>query len=304
MEYQKILEEIYKEVQCIENKGKTANYIPELAKVKSNKFGMSIYTIDKQIYSIGDAKEVFSIQSISKVFSLTLAILAIGKSLWDRIDVEPSGDVFNSLTLLEFENGKPRNPFINSGAIVVADVIMSHYSNPKKYFLDFIKSLIGSDSIKYNEAVIQSEKTHAFRNLALINLMKSFGNIKNNVDEVLDLYIHFCSIEMSCEDLSKAFLLFANNGKNSITGEEIITSSRAKRINAIMQTCGFYDQSGAFAYEVGLPGKSGVGGGIVAVHPNKYSVAVWSPKLNEKGNSIIGLAALEKLTTKLSLSIF
>ena len=298
-----ILAEIYNEIKLIQNNGKVANYIPELAKIDCNKFGMSIHTSDNQTYSIGDAQEKFSIQSISKVFSLTMAIMAIGKSLWNRIDVEPSGDAFNSLTLLEFENGKPRNPFINSGAIVVADVIMSHYTNPKEAFLDFVQKLSCNPTISYNSAVVHSEKMHSYRNLALASLMKSFGNIKNNIEEVLDLYIHFCSVEMSCEDLAKAFLLFANHGKDD-QGNEIITPSRTKRINAIMQTCGFYDQSGEFAFEVGLPGKSGVGGGIVAVHPNKYSVAVWSPKLNPKGNSVLGMAALEKLTTKLNLSIF
>ncbi|MFA9289665.1 MAG: glutaminase [Solirubrobacteraceae bacterium] len=302
--FQKVLNEIYNEIAPFECNGKVANYIPELAKINPKKFGITIFTLNKECFSIGQSSETFSIQSISKVLSLTLAIQAIGKSIWNRVNIEPSGDSFNSLILLESENGIPRNPFINSGAIVVADIILSHYKNPKQYFLEFVRSITKNNTIEYNQAVIKSEKAYGYRNLALAYLMKSFGNIKNNVEEVVDLYIHFCGLAMSCEDLSKAFMVFANNGKNIFNNQEVLSPSRIKRINAIMQTCGFYDQSGKFAFEVGLPGKSGVGGGIIAIHPNKYSVAVWSPKLNENGNSVLGMVALEKLTTKLNLSIF
>ncbi|SFU43978.1 L-glutaminase [Pustulibacterium marinum] len=304
MDYQLILNEIKEEVSLLENEGLVANYIPELTNVDPGKLGMHLHSVDNKGYSFGDAEEKFSIQSISKVFSLILAYKVLDKDIWKRVDVEPSGDPFNSLTLLEYENGIPRNPFINSGAIVVADILMSHYQNPKEALLNFVRKISGNPSIDYNEKVALSEKSHGYRNAALANLMKSFGNIQNEVNDILDFYFYQCSLEMSCKDLSKAFLIFANKGRLVETEEVFIESRQAKRVNAIMQTCGFYDESGEFAFRVGLPGKSGVGGGIVAVHPGQYSVAVWSPRLNEKGNSYMGMEVLERLTTKTGYSIF
>ncbi len=304
MEYQQILDAIQQEVAPIPNEGIVANYIPELSTVNPDKLGMYLQSVENDGYAFGDANEQFSIQSISKVFSLILAYKVLDKDIWKRLDVEPSGDPFNSLTLLEHENGIPRNPFINSGAIVVADILMSHYQNPKEALLNFVRKISGNPTIDYNEKVALSEKAHGYRNAALANLMKSFGNIENKVEDILEFYFYQCSLSMSCKDLANAFSIFANKGALLQTNEIMIEPRQVKRINAIMQTCGFYDESGEFAFRVGLPGKSGVGGGIVAVHPGHYSVAVWSPRLNEKGNSFMGMEILERLTTKTGFSIF
>ncbi|MGB0861991.1 MAG: glutaminase [Saprospiraceae bacterium] len=304
MNYQGILNEIEKEIDLKNFDGKVASYIPELAKVNGEKFGMHLYTLKNGHYSFGDSNEKFSIQSISKVLSLALAFDLVGNELWDRIDVEPSGDPFNSLAQLEYENGIPRNPLINSGALVISDILVTHLKNPKKDFLAFVRQITNNPTINYDDAVAKSEKKWGFRNAALINLMKSFGNIENKTKKVLDFYFYQCSLSMTCKELAETFMIFANRGATLETGERIITPSRTKRINAIMQTCGFYDEAGEFTFRVGLPGKSGVGGGIVAIHPNEYSVAVWGPKLNPKGNSAIGMTALELLTTKTGYSIF
>jgi glutaminase len=302
-DYQKILEDIYKETHHIDE-GEVIKYIPELALADPAKFGVHLFTIDHEHYGVGDHGEKFSIQSIAKVLSLTLAYQYHGEELWHRVGVEPSGNPFNSLWQLEYEKGKPRNPLINSGAIVVCDMLCSLFRDPKTEMINFIRKVSGIASIDYNGQVAHSEKSLGFRNAALINMMKASGNIHNRIEDVLDLYYHQCSIEMSCKELAATFILYANRGKSLASEDQIITSSMAKRINAIMQTCGFYDEAGEFTFKVGLPGKSGIGGGIVAVHPGKYSVAVWSPRLNNKGNSVKGMKFLELLTTNTGLSIF
>lgn len=304
MDYQTILNQIKKEFHEKPITGKVATYIPELAKVPPEKFGMHLYNLEGEHFCCGDSNERFSIQSISKVFSLALAMKVLGEDLWNRIDVEPSGDPFNSLSQLENEAGIPRNPFINAGALVVADVLVSSFNNPKAALLTFLHEITGNNSIDYDEKVAASEKSMGFRNYALMYYMKSFGNIENDVEEVLDFYFHQCALAMSCKELAQAFILFSNQGTILDSDREFLTGQQVKRINALMQTCGFYDEAGEFSFEVGLPGKSGVGGGIVAVHPSKYSVAVWSPLLNPRGNSALGMAALERLTTLTGFSIF
>ncbi|MDR6301257.1 glutaminase [Mesonia maritima] len=303
MDYQAILNVIEKELENFHPGGKVPDYIPELSSVSPDKFGMHLYGISGGHYCFGDSEEKFSIQSISKVFTLALA-KKIGKKIWRRVDVEPSGDPFNSLTQLEKEKGIPRNPFINAGSLVVADILITHLENPKKDLLDFVRLITNDQSIEYDFAVAASEKKHGYRNIALVNYMKALGNIDNDVDEILDFYFHQCSISMSTKQLAKAFMIFANEGRILETNERVLKPNSVKRINAIMQTCGFYDEAGEFSFRVGLPGKSGVGGGIVALHPQQYSVAVWSPLLNEKGNSEKGMRALEELTTLTGLSIF
>jgi glutaminase len=304
MDYQAILNEIHAEVNIMPNSGKVASYIPELAKINPNQFGMHLLSMDDTEFSVGDSNVKFSIQSISKVLSLTLAFSLIGEKIWERVGVEPSGTAFNSLVQLETDKGKPRNPLINPGAIVVADILVSQLVNPKRDFLNFVKSLAETENIDFNYEVAESERKTGFRNAALANLLKSFGNIKNNVDTVLDFYFHQCAIEMTCKDLAHSFSFLANEGKTLHDEKQILNPSHTKRMNAIMQTCGFYDEAGEFSYKVGLPGKSGVGGGIVAVFPKKYVVSTWSPPLNEKGNSVYGLKSLELLTTKTGMSIF
>ncbi len=304
MDFKTILQDIYSELAQEKSNGEPASYIPELASVDPNKFGIHFYSLKGDHYGLGDNQEKFSCQSIIKVLSLCLAFKIEGVKIWKRVGVEPSGTPFNSLVQLEHEQGVPRNPFINAGAIVICDILLSQFDNPKEEFIHFVRQLAQNPQIEYNAKVAASEKTHGYRNAALINLMKSFGNIKNSINEVLAFYYDICSIEMTCEELARTFLLFANKGCIPSTQERVITTSQSKRINAIMQGCGFYDEAGEFSFKVGLPGKSGVGGGIVAVHPGEYTVAVWSPRLNPKGNSYKGIQALEMLTTKSELSIF
>ena len=304
MDYQKILNTIEEELKYFDVYGKVASYIPELAKVDRRKFGMHLYGVDSKHAAFGDSTEKFSIQSISKVFTLTMAMKLLGEDLWDRVDVEPSGDPFNSLSQLEYERGIPRNPFINSGALVIADILVSNLNNPKRELLDFVRKITNNPNIDYDKTIATSEKSVGFRNYALVNYMKALGNIKNDVETIVDFYFFQCSLTMSCEELSTAFMIYANNGNILETGKNLFSKTKIKRINSLMQTCGFYDEAGEFSFRVGLPGKSGVGGGIVAIHPSQYSVAVWSPILNAKGNSELGMAALEKLTTLSGLSIF
>lgn len=303
MNYQSILQEIYQEAKALPVIGNVAATIPELAKINPDKFGIHLTTIDGEDFGMGDSNEKFSIQSVSKALTVAMAFTFLDEKIWERVGVEPSGNPFNSLVQLEYEKGIPRNPFINAGALVIADILVSQLKDPKQDFLNFIRLISGSYSIDYNLKVAQSEKESGFRNAALANFLKSFGNINNDVEVVLDFYFHQCSLEMTCKELAHSFFFFANEGKTQ-SGKEILTKSQVKRLNALMQTCGFYDESGEFTYKVGLPGKSGIGGGIAALYPKNFVVATWSPRLNEKGNSELGMSALELLTTKTGMSVF
>lgn len=303
-DYQLIINRVYSEIKKLENIGKIADYIPELKNVDPEKFGVHLISVDGKHISAGNNNEKFSIQSIAKVISLTLAYKKLGGELWTRVGVEPSGNPFNSLVQLEYDMGIPRNPFINAGALLVCDVLMDIYQDYEQCLLNFIRTLSGNHKIDFNIKIAESEKELGYRNAALINLMKSFGNIKNDVSRVLDFYFKLCSIEMTCKELSQTFMIFATGGIEPIRNSRILELSPTKRINAIMQTCGFYDEAGDFAYRVGLPGKSGVGGGIIAIHPAHYSIAVWSPPLNRKGNSYKGIQFLEQFTSETQLSIF
>ena len=304
MDYQTVIEKIYGELQGLWGQGKVADYIPALAKVNPRQFGISLATLDGQYYRAGDAETCFSIQSISKVFSLAMVTRHIGDEIWQSVGREPSGNPFNSLVQLEYEHGKPRNPFINAGALVVTDRLISLYPHPKDAILEFVRGLCNNDDIYYDKEIARSERANADRNMALAYLMKSFGNIRNDVDTLIDVYCHQCAISMSCVDLSRAFLFLCNRGLNPFSGEQVLTGSQAKRLGALMLTCGFYDESGDFAFRVGLPGKSGVGGGIAAYIPGSLAVAVWSPGLDRHGNSLAGMAALEQFTTDIGNSIF
>lgn len=303
MDYQKILRDIYEEIQPFAGEGAQADYIPALAKVDPDQFGIALKTIEGESFLWQKAQTRFSIQSISKVFAVAMGLSLKGEALWKIVGKEPSGTAFNSLVQLEVEKGKPRNPFINAGALVVADLLMSELDDPDADFLAFIRALSGSDTIGYNMEVAESEREKGYLNAAIANMLKYHGTIKNDIEDVLMFYFRMCSVEMSCEELAQAFLAFTNFAPFDHAGFKL-TPSQIKRLNAVMQTCGFYDEAGEFSYLVGLPGKSGVGGGIVAVHPMRYSVAVWSPRLNSKGNSILGMKALELLTTYTQESIF
>jgi glutaminase len=305
-ELDRIVNEIVDEMRQRPDRGAVATYIPELARVDPNAFGLAVIDADGHVAAAGDSDVPFSIQSISKVFTLTLALGKIGDQLWRRVGREPSGSPFNSIVQLEFEKGIPRNPFINAGAIAVTDVILSGHQ-PREALgeiLRFMQFLADDTSIMIDEAVAASEQRTGFRNNALANYMKSFGVIENPVDYTLGVYFHHCAIAMSCRQLALAARFLAHLGRNPATGFSVVHPERARRINAIMLMCGHYDGSGEFAYRVGLPGKSGVGGGILAIAPGKASIAVWSPGLDASGNSHLGRVALEMLSKRMGWSIF
>ncbi len=301
-----VVAEIADEMRLRADRGIVARYIPELAQVDPRQFGIAVVDADGDVVTGGDADTAFSAQSITKVFTLTLALGMVGDRLWRRVGREPSGNPFNSIVQLELERGIPRNPFINAGAIAVTDVILSGHE-PREALgeiLRFVRGIAEDETISIDHAVAASEKRTGFRNVALANFMKSFGVLDNPVDYVLGVYFHHCAIAMSCRQLAMAGRFLAHDGRNPRTGLAVVSSGRARRIAAIMLTCGHYDGSGEFAYRVGLPGKSGVGGGILAVAPGKASIGVWSPGLDDTGNSHLGRIALETLARRMGWSIF
>tara|TARA_R110002167_G_C12699480_1_gene653250 strand:- start:1050 stop:1967 length:918 start_codon:yes stop_codon:yes gene_type:complete len=303
---QAILDEIVATIGVSNDRGKVADYIPQLECIDPNQFAISVALADGRVFSAGDHQQLFSIQSISKVFTLTIALGKLGDGVWARVGREPSGDPFNSIVQLEHENGKPRNPFINAGAIAIADAIMVGHQ-PKETLaeiLQFVRFIADDESICIDHNVAESELKTGDRNASLAHFMASFGRMNNPVDYVLGTYFHHCSIAMTCQQLAKAGLFLAGDGENPVTGTRVVSARRARRINSLMMMCGHYDGSGEFAYRVGLPGKSGVGGGILAVAPGHASIAVWSPGLDEVGNSKLGTEALEKLVQQTGWSVF
>lgn len=304
MDYKPVIDRIYEDVKPLWGKGKVADYIPALANTDPRQFGIAVQTLEGDTFSVGDADVKFSIQSISKVFTFAMVIRHLGDKIWSSVGREPSGNPFNSLVQLEHEHGIPRNPFINAGALVITDRLIDLYDRPKEAILDFVRRLTGNDDIYFDHPIARSEREHADRNMALAYFMKSFGNIHNDVNTLLDVYCSQCSISMSCIDLARAFRFLANEGVNPVDGEQILTPSQAKRLGAVMLTCGFYDESGDFAFRVGMPGKSGVGGGVVAYIPRNLVIATWSPELDPHGNSLIGIETLERFTTDIRNSIF
>ncbi len=302
-DFQTIIDDIHQQLQPDLALGNVADYIPELSSVPASKFGIAVRTSSGELFSAGDAREAFSIQSISKVFTLTMALESHGDELWDRVGRESSGNPFNSLVQLENEAGIPRNPFINAGALAVTDAIYERDVNVKKSVLELVRNLSGSPGVTFDLEVAESERAHGYRNLAMANFMKSFGTIANDVDPVIDAYFHHCSIAMSCEELATACSFLASEGVGW-DDKRVLSASHAKKVNALMLVCGTYDAAGEFAYRVGLPCKSGVGGGIVASMTGEFSLCVWAPGLDENGNSLVGLKALELLTTETGISIF
>ena len=286
--------------------GRVADYIPALARIDPQKFGIAVVDLKGRVTALGDAYDPFSIQSISKVFTLTLALAKRGDGLWKRVGREPSGSPFNSIVQLEQERGIPRNPFINAGAIAVSDLVLGSGNAVAviEEITAFVGQLAQDPTIEVDQEVAASEKATGYRNASLANFMKSFGNIENPVEPVLDVYFSQCAIAMNCVQLARSALFLAAGGRDPVTGREIVSPERARRINALMLTCGHYDASGDFAFRVGLPGKSGVGGGILAVVPNRCAIGVWSPGLNANGNSLAGTLALEHLAAKAGWSVF
>jgi glutaminase len=303
-ELNELLQEINLHLKQQPYSGKVADYIPELADIARDQFAFSVFSLQGEAAHIGQTDTYFSIQSISKVFALTRALEIYGDSLWQRLGREPSGTPFNSLVQLERENGIPRNPFINAGALVICDHLYSHDKNILDDIQKLLSTLSGDKNIRVNERVLRSEWQSGYRNAALANFLASFANLNNPVSEILNLYYQLCSFEASTAGLAQSMLFLANHGVCPRSGKRIIQSNHAKYINALMLTCGTYDEVGNFAYRVGLPAKSGVGGGIVAVLPGKYGLCTWSPGLNDRGNSIRGAQALEYFTSLSNLSVF
>ncbi|MES2069724.1 MAG: glutaminase [Pseudomonadota bacterium] len=303
-DYAAILDTIHAEVQPLLSQGTVASYIPQLSKVSRDHFGMAVYGLDGSTFAVGDARQKFSLQSVTKLFALALAFSREGDSIWSRVGREPSGNPFNSLVQLEYEKGKPRNPFINAGALVMTDILSSRFVQSDIAVLQFARTIADENSVDFDLAVAQSERETAHRNYAIAHLMKDFGNLHNPVKTVIDSYCRQCSITMTCAELAKAGAFLAQHGTIPWNGQQILDASSAKRLNALMLTCGTYDAAGDFAYRVGLPAKSGVGGGILALVPGELAVAVWSPGLDHTGNSLAGTYALERFTTLTSRSIF
>ena len=303
--HNEMLDEILAQVRPLLGQGKVADYIPALASVSGNKLGIAICTVDGQRFQAGDALERFSIQSISKVLSLVAAMRQYDEQeIWQRVGKDPSGQPFNSLLQLEIEQGKPRNPFINAGALVVCDMLQSRLSAPRQRMLQIVRQLSGVQDIAYDPVVARSEFEHSARNAAIAWLMKSFSNFHNDVATVLQNYFHYCALKMNCVELAQTFLFLAHQGHAPHLGEDVVSPMQARQINALMATSGMYQNAGEFAWRVGLPAKSGVGGGVVAIVPHEMAIAVWSPELDETGNSLAGVAALEQLTKRLGRSVY
>lgn len=300
-----LLAGILEEVRPLLGQGKVADYIPALAQVPADRLGIAVCTVEGELFTVGDAFEPFSIQSISKALSLTLALtLYQEEEIWARVGKEPSGQPFNSLVQLEFEQGIPRNPFINAGALVVSDLLETRLTAPRQRTLELVRRLCGNPAIMADQVVARSEYQHSARNAAIAYLMKAYGNFENEVDKVLQSYFNACAIRMSCVDLARAFVYLANRGVPLGESTPLLPARTTKQVNALLATCGLYDEAGDFAYRVGMPGKSGVGGGIMALIPGELSICVWSPELNKAGNSLAGTAALELLAERLGRSIF
>ena len=301
-----ILAAVHDDMQAHLGQGQVADYIPALARVDPMRFGMAVMTVRGQVAVVGDADVPFSVQSVSKVFTLTMALEHMGAQLWTRVGREPSGTRFNSMVWLEQEQGIPRNPLINAGAIVVADVLLGQ-GLPNAVIgriTDFLRDRTEDPTVNIDMEVAQSEADTGFLNASLANFLKAKGNLNGPVAEVLDVYFHQCALAMSCRQLARAALYLANDGVDPLTEDRVTTAVRARRINAVMMTCGHYDASGEFAFRVGLPGKSGVGCGILAVAPGRGAVAVWSPGLNAAGTSHVGALALERFAALAGWSVF
>ncbi len=306
MDWQTVMVDIEKSIEPVRGQGKVADYIPALAAVDPRKFGIAVVLGDGNQYCLGDADESFSIQSISKVFTLSMALRVVGDTLWQRVGREPSGTAFNSIVQLEHERGIPRNPLINAGAIVVTDHLVgeSGHQVVVAKLLQRLRLLAEDESIFVDEAVAESESEAGSRNRALAWFMKSYGNLKCPVEQTLSAYFAHCSIAMSCRQLARAALFLAFDGCDPITGKRMVSSKACRQINAVMMSCGHYDNSGDFTYRIGLPGKSGVGGGILVIAPRQGAVTVWSPGLNWAGTSAAGSVALETLVKATAWSVF
>lgn len=297
---QKIVDDVVHHVQPFLFQGEVAQYIPALAEQKKGEFAIALQSNDGEVYCAGNIAHKFTVQSVSKALTLTMALQRYGDDLWQRVGKEPSGTAFNSLTQLEFEQGVPRNPFINAGAIVTCDALFSRLSAPIHAVLERFRAQSGNDNVVINRKVAQSEYQHRYRNAAMAYLMKSFGNFDNDVEKVLWSYFNYCAVELNVIELAKTFSYLSNQGVCLQSQVPILSQKQTKQLNSLLFTSGLYDAAGDFAYRVGMPGKSGVSGAIIAVKPGEFTAAVWSPGLDKFGNSVAGIAALEYLSEALS----
>jgi glutaminase len=284
-------------------KGRVADYIPALATADPDAFGMAVATVDGRVYGTGDWERPFSIQSVSKLFTLGLVLARGGDAIWRGVGREPSGDPFNSLVQLEHEHGIPRNPFINAGALVVTDRLQSLTGDASGAVRDFLRQESGNPRLGTDRAVAASEAANGHRNAALAHFLAAHSNVENPVETVLDHYYAHCAIAASCRDLALAGRFLARHGLCR-DNSRLMSSSESKRVNAVLLTCGTYDAAGEFAYRVGLPGKSGVGGGLLVIQPGRAALCAWGPRLDEMGNSVAAVAALDAFTTASGSSIF
>lgn len=304
-ELQRLLEEVAEECRPLASQGLLADYIPALAGVPADAFAIAVSRLDGDEPAVGDADLTMSVQSIAKVFTLTLAMQKIDDMsvLWDRVGREPSGTSFNSLVQLEHERGIPRNPFINAGAIVVADHLREVCDDPRGELLELVGDLVGEE-VEIDEDVWASERETGDRNRAIANLMASFGNLRNPVEDVLDDYFRQSALRLTPRQLARAVRYLANDGVDPRTGRKVLDPTQSRRVAALLLTCGTYDAAGEFAFQVGIPCKSGVGGAIVGIVPDRLAVCVWSPPLDRYGNSFAGTASLTRLATHAGFSVF
>ncbi|KYH34014.1 glutaminase [Clostridium tepidiprofundi DSM 19306] len=303
----RILENIIENNRKWTKEGELASYIPELTRADKDALGICVTTLDGDEFYAGDYKTKFTIQSVSKVITLMLAILDNGKDyVFSKVGMEPTESAFNSIINLETNTlRKPLNPMINAGAITIVSLLSGENSDDKfNRILKFTRKITGNDSLNINEQVYSSEKATGNRNRALAHFMKSLDIIEGDVEEILDVYFKQCSIEVTCTDIARIGAMLANDGVLPWNNERVISREATRLVKTIMVTCGMYDASGKFAVHIGIPAKSGVGGGIMAAVPRRMGIGVVGPALDEKGNSIGGIKVLEELSRELDLSIF
>ncbi|WAA13877.1 glutaminase A [Fervidibacillus halotolerans] len=295
------------EVRSITALGKVANYIPALADGRKTDLAVSVCTIDGQYFQAGTVEKSFTLQSISKVLALAFVLDIKGEEeVFSKVGMEPSGDPYYSISKLEFTNPtKPFNPMINAGALAITSLLPGHSMKKKlENFIDYVSCLTGNRKIEYNEKVAKSEFTTSFLNRSLLYYMKQFGVIEGNVEDIIDLYTKQCAVEIDCLQLARIGAIFSLNGQDPEKRNQLITKRTAKICKAFMVTCGMYNASGEFAIKVGVPAKSGVSGGILAVVPNRFGIGIFGPALDQRGNSIGGWKLLEKMADQFDINIF
>jgi glutaminase len=298
-----VLKDLHSKYKSL-REGTVANYIPELAKVNPDLFSICIVTVDGKVYEVGDYQQLFTIQSMSKVFAYGLALEDHGRDyVLTRVGVEPTGEAFNSI-ILDEQSKRPYNPMVNAGAIATTSLIKGAGATERlNRVLDMFRRYTGHD-VFVDISVFTSERSTGHRNRAMAHLMLNFGMIDQNIEEALDLYFQQCAVIVNCQDLAVMAATLANRGINPITGERAVDHQYIKDILSVMYTCGMYNFAGEWAYTVGIPAKSGVCGGIFAVVPNQMGIGVFSPLLDVRGNSVRGVEVCKELSRQLCLHMF